>query len=84
MESTARKATEAQYEYRHMTVGEYMLYCSTPEGGNQKIVESTVYKRVEAIKKGKIPTHVLDFEQLAPGYPITMIVRCRIRKSMVN
>lgn len=77
MESAYRKPSETAYEYREMSVKEYMEFAGLT-------TEGAVYARIKKVEIGEIDRDVLDFEQLAPGYPIKLIVRCRIRKSIVN
>ena len=76
MESFARKPIEQQYEYREMSVKEYMQFAGLRS-------EDAVYDRIKKIGK-EIDRAVLDFEQLAPGYPITLIVRVRIPRGAIQ
>jgi DNA-binding Lrp family transcriptional regulator len=76
MESTYRKAEETQYEYREMSVKQYMEFCG--------IAESTVHARLTKVDQGIIQRDILDYEQLAPGYPITLFVRVRVPRGTIQ
>ena len=82
MQTTIRKPfNEPIYEYRRMSVGEYMRHCAND---GKPIAESTVRYRLKKVDEGVIPRDILDYEQLAPGYPITLIVRVKVPRGTIR